>query len=248
MGTEPDVSSLERIVPDEIRTEGATASETVKLHYARYAFAKRHLVPGTLLDMACGVGYGTAMLASGNHRITQAVGVDIDQSAVDYARRHYAAGPVRFELADALTYSPGIRFDNIVSLETVEHVDRPVELFARFSALLAPGGRLIASVPVTPSVDANPHHKNNFTVRTFRKLAAPHSLKLLETLDQTQPFSPLALLRRTEPRAHGLRKSMARFYVQHPSHLFLRLWSTLKDRFVNKYVTIVWAREDTDSC
>ena len=245
MTSDLDVGSLERIVPDEIRTEGITASETMKLHFERYTFAKSYLAPGTLLDMACGVGYGTAMLASGNPRIVKAVGVDVSRAAVDYARRRYEGGSVSFEGADALTYSPGFRFDNIVSLETVEHVEHPVELFARFSDLLAPGGRLIASVPVTPSVDANPHHKNNFTVNTFQRLAAPHSLALLGRLDQTQPFSPLALAHKTEPRAHGLRPNMARFYAQHPSHFLLRLWSTLADGFVNKYVTLVWARESS---
>jgi SAM-dependent methyltransferase len=237
-----DVGSLERIVPDEINTEGITASETMKLHFERYTFAKNYLVPGALLDMACGVGYGTAMLASGNPQISKAVGVDVSQAAVDYARRRYEEDAVSFECADALRYSPGFRFDNLVSLETVEHVEHPVELFVRFSELLAPGGRLIASVPVTPSVDGNPHHKNNFTVNTFRRLAAPHSLTLLGRLDQTQPFSPFALARKTEPRAHGLRPNMGRFYMQHPAHLFLRLWSTAANGFVNKYVTLVWGR------
>jgi len=240
-----DVGSLERIVPDEINTEGITASETMKLHFERYTFAKNYLVPGILLDMACGVGYGTAMLASGNLQISRAVGVDVSQAAVDYARRRYEGDAVSFECADALRYSPGFRFDNIVSLETVEHVEHPVELFARFSDLLAPGGRLIASVPVTPSVDANPHHKNNFTVNTFQRLAAPHSLALVGRLDQTQPFSPLAVARKTEPRAHGLRQNMASFYMQHPSHFLRRLWSTLADGFVNKYVTLVWERESS---
>jgi SAM-dependent methyltransferase len=235
--------SLERIIPDEIRTEGATASETLKLHLERYQFAAGHLVPGTLLDMACGVGYGTALLVSAIPQISEAVGVDVSPAAVDYACRQYARGRVRFECADAMTYSPGVRFDNIVSLETVEHVDDPVKLFARFSALLAPGGRLVASVPVTPSVDANPHHKNNFTVHRFQRLGAPHSLKLLGRLDQTQPFSPFALALKTESRAKGLRPKMGRFYIEHPSHMLLRLWSTLTDGFVNKYVTLVWSRE-----
>jgi SAM-dependent methyltransferase len=243
MHCELNTGSLERIVPDEIRTEGATASGTLKLHFERYAFAKQNLVPGTLLDMACGVGYGTAMLALENPQISKAVGVDVSPAAVDYARQRYAGGPVIYESGDALTYSPGFLFDNIVSLETVEHVENPARLFARFSGLLAPGGRLIASVPVTPSVDANPHHKNNFTVNTFRKLAVPHSLKLVGRMDQTQPFSPFALARKTEPRANDLRPDMARFYLQHPSHFFLRVWSTLTDGFVNKYVTLVWARE-----
>src|SRR4051812_33068874 len=123
--TELDPNSLERIVPREIRTEGSTAVETLNLHIERYQFARKHLVPGSLLDMACGVGYGTAILAEGNASISRAVGVDISEAAVDYGRQYYQDDNITFQCADALKYSPGETYNNIVSHETVEHVEDP---------------------------------------------------------------------------------------------------------------------------
>jgi SAM-dependent methyltransferase len=234
-------ASLERIVPDEITANETTGAETLRLHMERYKFAKRKLVRGSVLDLACGVGYGTALL--GEHsEITDALGVDISPSSVQYAAQRYSNERVSFCCSDALQFRPGRVFDNIVSLETIEHVDNPRAVFAHLVSLLAPKGRLIASVPITPSVDANPHHKTNFSVRTFRLLASGFPLNYLDSLTQAQPFNPVAIGLRKETRAGNLRQNLPWFYLQNPSHLALRIWSTLRDGFVNKYITIVWER------
>jgi SAM-dependent methyltransferase len=236
-----NATSLERILPDELSTNEATGSETLRLHLERYQFAKRNLVPGTLLDLACGAGYGTALL-SRDPQITHAVGVDISAAAVEYAIKRYPGKRVSYVCSEALEFLPKEQFDNIVSLETIEHVDEPEALFAHLVSLLAPNGRLIASVPVTPSVDANPHHKSNFTIKSFTRLGAGFSLKCVRRLCQVQPFNPLAVALKTEARTTNLRRGLPFFYLQKPSHLFLRIWSTLRHGFVNKYVTLVWQK------
>src|SRR5207245_77984 len=160
-------TTLERIIPDELSENEATGSETLHLHIERYQFAKEYLVRGSLLDLACGVGYGTALLSK-DPRISTAVGVDIDNAAIQYAKERYRGRNATYICSEALDFQPDHQFDNIVSLETIEHVDDPQAFFARLVSLLAPGGRLIASVPVTPSVDANPHHKSNFSIKKIK--------------------------------------------------------------------------------
>ena len=236
-----DSASLERIVPDELRAGEATGEETLRLHMGRYQFAQQHLIRGSLLDIACGVGYGTRLLSE-NSLITTALGVDIDDGAVQYAAKRYATARLSYVRSDALQFSSSQTFDNIVSLETIEHVDDPRAVFAHFVGLLAPGGRLIASVPVTPSVDGNPHHKTNFSVRSFRAMGIAFSLKFVNSLTQLQPFSPWAVATRQEARAAHMRRDLARFYLSNPSHLMLRVWSTLTVGFVNKYLTVVWEK------
>jgi SAM-dependent methyltransferase len=236
-----DAASLERILPDELSADEATGSETLRLHLERYEFARQNLVPGTLLDLACGVGYGTSLLAE-DPRITSAVGVDISGAAVEYATRRYGSERVSYLCSAALEFLPGGRFDNIVSLETIEHVDDPKALFAHLVSLLAPGGRLIASVPVTPSVDANPHHKSNFSIKSFAGMGSRFSLRYITRLGQVQPFNPLAVMMKTEARTANLRRGLPSFYMQHPSHFALRMWSTLRHGFVNKYATLVWEK------
>lgn len=236
-----DASSLERIVPDQLQSSEATGSETLQLHMERYAFATDNLIPGRVLDIACGVGYGTVMLAT-SKIITHAIGVDISVAAVRFAYQRYGNEKISFQCSDALTFSSDNCFENIVSLETIEHVDHPRVFFAHLASMLAPGGRLIASVPVTPSVDANPHHKSNFSVKSFRAMGDAASLLFLKSLDQVQPYNAIAIARRQEARSANLRQNLASFYFRNPSHLFLRLWSTLRDGFANKYLTAVWEK------
>ena len=235
----PEASSLERIIPLELDTEETTGSETLKLHLDRYAFARKHLVQGTVLDIACGVGYGTVFLAE-SPGVARVVGVDVSAEAIRYARQHYNHERVSYVCSPADEFKPGEAFDNIVSLETIEHLDHPSEFFSRLVELLKPRRRLITSAPITPSVDANPHHKSNFSARTFARLGTSHALRRVDSLKQIQPYSAVTMFTRREKRAAGLRRSIPLFYLRNPSHLFLRLWSILRDGFVNKYLTIAW--------
>lgn len=235
-------SSLERIIPEQLRINEATGLETLKLHVARYEFARSMLVPGSVLDLACGAGYGTAILAAPQH-ITRVVGVDISEDAIAYAIQHYTGERLSFLCSSATAFKPSDGFDNVVSLETLEHIDNPHLLFAHLVSLLRPGGRLIASVPVTPSVDANPHHKSNFSARTFYDLGNTHNLKYLDSFSQIQRFNPFAVLTRREQRTQDLRRNILGFYWHNPSHLYERLLSILKDGFANKYLTVVWEKQ-----
>jgi SAM-dependent methyltransferase len=237
----PESNTMERILPDELSPDETTGAETLRLHMERYKFARQNLVAGSVLDLACGVGYGTALICE-DKSITSALGVDISDEAVKYARRRYGCERVTYVCSDALQFSPGRQFDNIVSLETIEHVDDPDALFEHLVSLLAPKGRLIASVPVTPSVDANPHHRSNFSAKSFQRMASGFPLKYLDSLTQIQPFDPVSIGLRQETRTHNLRSNLPMFYVKHPSHFAMRIWSTLRHGFVNMYITVVWER------
>src|SRR5581483_3154364 len=97
------IFSDERLVPEE------AVEASLQEHVARYRFA-RERVRGRILDVACGTGYGTAMLG--------AVGVDLSLDALRYARRH----PAAYVAADAARLPFGRVFDAVVSFETIEHV------------------------------------------------------------------------------------------------------------------------------
>jgi SAM-dependent methyltransferase len=237
-----DSVTLERIVPDAARADEATGAEALQLHLDRYRFAATHLTRGRVLDIACGVGYGTALLAE-TDGITSALGVDVDGRAISYAAVRYPGERVSYLCADALSFTPDRPFENIVSLETIEHVDQPDRFFKQLVSWLAPGGRLLASVPVTPSVDANPHHKTNFSPKSFRRMGDAHGLRYVTSLEQRQPYSALDIALRREVRAQGMRRNVPLFYLQHPSHLVLRVWSIMRDGFANKYLTVVWERK-----
>src|SRR5262249_44064558 len=155
---------------------------TLQLHLERYEFAARHAQPGRALDLACGVGYGTRLIA--DRAGVEALGVDLDASAIAYATRRYGRPGVRYERGDGQGFTDPSGFSTVVSLETIEHVPDPAQLIERLVAALAPGGVLVGSVPTTPSVDVNPHHLHDFTERSFRALIERHGLYELDCLRQ----------------------------------------------------------------
>jgi SAM-dependent methyltransferase len=237
-----DGRTLERIVPDDVASGDVTGRESLALHLERYRFAARHARPGRLLDMACGVGYGTRLLADEAAGVTSALGVDLDERALAYAAQRYGRPGVAFRRGEALGFEDAEGFDTIVSLETIEHVPDPQRLVEHLVALLRPGGVLVASVPSTPSVDVNPHHLHDFSERSFRRMFARLPVRELTCLRQNQPVPLRVALRRNETRLHELRPNLLRWYLAHPDAALKRVLSTLLYGLSNRYLTVVWEK------
>lgn len=136
----------ERIIPELMKPTNNMLLE----HISRYFFSTPY-VKGRVLDIACGSGYGTHMIAKTcKHTIDGIVGVDLDSDAIQYARGKYYHPLSTFEVIDAL--DPFIldklgRFDTILSFETIEHVSDDMLFMEHLFDLLRPGGTLVLSTP-----------------------------------------------------------------------------------------------------
>lgn len=149
---------------DMLRESGARADA----HIARYALAASLVRPGdTVLDCACGLGYGSAVIATMS-QASKIIGVDVDAETVSYANANYGGPGVSFELGDAaaLNHIPDASVDLIVSMETIEHVMDWKAVTKQFARILKPDGRLIASVPDRwmdeTGEDPSPYHHHVF--------------------------------------------------------------------------------------
>lgn len=232
-------TSLERIVPHLLAQGDTTGRETLDLHLARYRWALAHLSAGPVLDLACGVGYGSRLLAEARPG-ARVVGADLAAEALDLARTAYAHAAVALVRGDGAGWARDQAFAGVVSLETIEHVPDPEGFLRGLVRVLAPGGTLVASVPVTPSVDVNPHHRTDFTAASFRALGARCGLTPVAEFAQVQPYSPWRILRRTESRTRDLREGLPRYYLRHPDAAVRRLAATLRFGFTNRYLTVAW--------
>jgi len=115
-------------------------------HWHRYHFAAPLVAGRTVLDIACGAGYGSALLARTATRVT---GGDISPETLDHARRRYAAiGNLDFRQADcaALPFADA-SFDVVVSFETIEHIAAQETFVDEVRRVLRPGGLFVLSCP-----------------------------------------------------------------------------------------------------
>ena len=108
---------------------------------------------GDVLDIGCGAGQCTGMLARYSRCAT---GVDSDATVIDFARRHNAASGALFvQGAFPDTAEPHWQFDYIFCVETMEHIPygKQAEFVDRALDMLRPDGRMFITTPneETPS-------------------------------------------------------------------------------------------------
>jgi SAM-dependent methyltransferase len=133
-------------------------------HYHRYAFAAGFCAGLSVLDAACGEGYGSAILAGSAASV---VGVDLSDDAITHANRRYSErSNLEFRQAD-VTCLPfeDDAFDRIVSFETLEHLQPQEALLAEFRRVLRPDGLLLLSSPDKAVYTDELGNENAFHVR-----------------------------------------------------------------------------------
>jgi len=145
--------------------------------------ASRELVRGRhVLDIACGEGYGSAMLAE---TAADVLGLDISPEAVAHATVTYGGiGNLRFDTASAASLPcDGETLDAVVSFETIEHLTAgdQTRFIDEVHRVLRPSGLFIVSTPNRPayaqaSAEPNPFHLHELDEAEFRKLLEPFTV------------------------------------------------------------------------
>ena len=192
----------ERIIPDE------TSAGIIALHLKRYAFALPWCEGREVLDVACGVGYGTAVLAKAAARV---VGGDIDEASISYARERYGGTNVEFAVLDvaALPFEDA-SFDAVCSFETIEHLHKPEALVDEASRVLRPTGAFLVSTPRaerTTHAPDNPFHCLEYAREDFERVLGTR----FESVDLYGERRPQTRLHRALQRldVFGLRRRSA---------------------------------------
>jgi O-antigen biosynthesis protein len=147
----------ERYVPTE-------AGEIRHEHLHRYAWCARLVEGKDVLDIACGEGYGSAMLA---RRARSVKGVDIASDAVAHASATYQdIHGLEFMQGNAAEIPLGDNsVDVVVSFETIEHHDRHREMLSEIRRVLRPDGLLVISSPNRVVYSELAGHHNEFHVK-----------------------------------------------------------------------------------
>lgn len=137
-------------------------------HLSRYNFALEYAKDKMVLDIACGTGYGSNILAGAARQV---VGVDVSAESVDHANKNFQKENLSFirGRAEEVNFEES-SFDLICSFETLEHLefDDRKKFITNLSRWLKPDGLLILSTPnkriTSPFTDKplNKHHVLEF--------------------------------------------------------------------------------------
>lgn len=142
----------ERVVP----WNQATGMTVMSCHVARYAWAIPRTFGATVADLGCGCGYGSFMLSWGAREV---IGVDVDAETVTFARAHFRAENLSFEVGDVVTL-PSYSCDVYVMFEVLEHLDNLVLIRDHYRPLLW-------SMPIN---DGSRFHRRPYTLPEIDRL------------------------------------------------------------------------------
>ncbi len=155
--------NLERVLPNDERTKFLFQE-----HVIRYLFASQFVTSKTVLDAACGSGYGSSiLLESGAKKV---VGIDNSSEAIEYCEKNYKKENLEFKKDNCEKINLDTQFDVAVSFETIEHLKNQDNFLSEIKRVLKNDGIFIVSTPNTETYPSgNPFHSKEFTESEFKQ-------------------------------------------------------------------------------
>jgi 2-polyprenyl-3-methyl-5-hydroxy-6-metoxy-1,4-benzoquinol methylase len=160
----------ERVIP------GKTNKPCYFEHLARYLFASIFTKQKKVLDLGCGVGYGSYLLKESG--ANEVIGVDIADEAIGIAKGYYKLPGIEFLFMDARSLGfQDESFDVVVAFELIEHLIEQDEVLSETRRVLKDEGILIISTPNKakfPSDFLSPFHLKELNFAEFSDLLRHH--------------------------------------------------------------------------
>ena len=145
-------------------------------HLVVYEWIASRVGGRRVVDLACGEGYGSAVLA---RNAVSVVGVEANPDAFEHARLKYSGPRLSFERNMIELWDGDV--DCVVLLQTIEHVQDPDAVLDRIRTLIGRDGVAYVSTPnvLTLAPDGeersgNPWHVKEYRAGEFRTLCERH--------------------------------------------------------------------------
>jgi 2-polyprenyl-3-methyl-5-hydroxy-6-metoxy-1,4-benzoquinol methylase len=183
-----------------------------------------------VLDAACGIGYGSKILA--DHGASSVCGLDISEDAVNYASEHFKTPAIQFRVGDCETLELlNMTFEIVISFETIEHLKHPEKLVEGAYHVLRENGVFVCSTPnilrhsLCEKQEAkNPYHPSEMSFEDFKSLfskffvveeqyyqnESPQYLRHIEVVSELNRLSEFIAQSRTFSIEKALRKLLGR--------------------------------------
>ena len=184
------------------------------LHREAAAVAAARGGPGRALDVGAAGGGNTRVLAQLGWA---AVAVEQDEPAAAVARHRQAA----VARSDAVRLPVALAsMDLVIAMDVLEHLDDDRAAMVAWAATLAPGGRLLVTVPADPALwsahDVAVGHRRRYVAVELRALAEAAGLSVLDLWSWNVALRPAIAWRRRVSKGSDLE------HVPAPLNLALR--------------------------
>jgi len=184
----PDVSEFETIYPSNYHSLDFSESNYGLIHKIRSRLEANRLlaycegVPDNarILDVGCGDGFHLKLLKKFGNKNWTLEGIDIDHRVVEIVSK--IGLTIHQGSVEGLDLGKE-EYDVVYTIQTIEHVAHPDEVFAAIFRILKPGGRLVIVTDNTDSFDFTlfkkcywggyhfPRHWNLFNPKSLTQLA-----------------------------------------------------------------------------
>lgn len=187
MSSTSQASFAQRDQPDGVPPLELTGERTLpdvpeenywfRRHLVVYEWIAAQLAGKRVIDMACGEGYGSDVLA---RVAASVVGVDANPEAHEHARLRYRRANLRFARDLIETFSEPAQA--VVFLQTIEHLTDPGAALDHFASLVADArGVVYVSTPNVLTLaprgqerSGNPWHVHEYRIEEFERLCRAH--------------------------------------------------------------------------
>jgi len=150
-------------------------------HLSRYQWIKNLVKDKSVLDCACGKGYGSYLISL---TASETIGIDLNAASLRIAQERFKGKNLSFQEADVLKLEEkfgSARFDVVVAYEIIEHIppETTEKFISEIKKVLKPGGKLILSTPnhdvtLKSGVYIPDFHINNFRSVELRNKLEEH--------------------------------------------------------------------------
>lgn len=160
----------------DLKVKPAYSLEEAAIHQARYANILNYIKDKTVLDLACGEGYGSALLMQ--YGAKKVVGVDISVETIEKAKQLFSETGAEYIAGDAQTVADILGdnvFDVVVSIETIEHVHDPLALLETMKKVAKKDAIFYITCPndywyYPKESESNPYHIKKYKFEEFKKI------------------------------------------------------------------------------
>ena len=170
------------------RQEGKKIKDIRKDHLNRYLWSAVKIKEGDrVLDIACGVGYGSKILAKCS-KTKEVIAVDRSKKAINQAKKYFWHKKIKYISKDIFKSDLEGKFDFICSFETLEHLRDDKGFLKKLRQLLNDEGLLLISTPnqeVLPyDKEIFPFHQKHYTSQKFITLLEQNGFSVKECYSQ----------------------------------------------------------------